>query len=263
MAATYSSLFVSHGAPTLPISGLPAREFLAQLGATLPRPRAIVAVSPHWMTRTRAVKSPERYTTWHDFGGFPAELYTLRYEAPGSAGLRADVLHRLGNSYIASLPSEDTKLDHGVWVPLLLMYPQADIPIVQVSATWDTPRHYFELGRALQPLAQEGVLLIGSGGFVHNLHEIVLGEEIDGGETSARIPEWAQEFHDWCDARVRAADWDALCDYRRQAPHAERAHPTEDHFLPLFFAGGAGGAATALHNSFAHGSLSMATYGFA
>ncbi len=257
MSDTFSSLFISHGAPTLPISGIPAREFLRGLGATLGRPKAIVAVSPHWMTRTREVKSPERYTTWHDFGGFPDELYTLRYEAPGSAELRAQVQQLLGDSHVVSLPSEDRKLDHGVWVPLLLMYPAADIPVVQVSATWDTPREYLRVGRALAPLAQDGVLLLGSGGFVHNLREV----QFDGGE----IPDWAQRFHDWADARVRAGDWDALCDYRRLAPDAERAHPTEDHFLPLFFAAGAAGvgaAASALHNSFSHGSLSMAAYGF-
>lgn len=251
------SLFVSHGAPTLPLSGLPAREFLAGLGATLGRPKAIVAVSPHWMTRTRAVKSPERFDTWHDFGGFPEALYRLRYDAPGSEELRAEVMNELGESHVVSLPSQDRKLDHGVWVPLLLMYPAADVPIVQVSVTADSPRKHFELGRALAPLAGQGVLLLGSGGFVHNLHEVVLDEE------SGAVPDWAQEFHDWCDARVRAGDWDALCDYRRRAPHAERAHPTEEHFLPLFFAGGAGGTATALHNSFAHGSLGMAAYGFA
>src|SRR6185503_10097206 len=128
-----------------------ARQFLMDLGRKLARPRAIVTISPHWMTRGgRLVKSPQRYTTWHDFGGFPAELYELRYEAPGDAALRDRVISMLG----AAALSEDRKLDHGVWVPLLLMYPEADIPIVQVSATWDSPRHYFELGRALQPLAQ-------------------------------------------------------------------------------------------------------------
>ena len=258
MAATYSSLFLSHGAPTLPISGEPARDFLAGLGVALGKPKAIVAVSPHWMTRTRAVKSPARYSTWHDFGGFPDELYSLRYEAPGSAELKAEVLHRLGESYVESVPSEDRKLDHGVWVPLLLMYPQADVPIVQVSATLEGPQAYFKVGRALASLAQEGVLLIGSGGFVHNLHEVMLG-----GFDNEQVPDWAQEFHDWCDPRVKAGQWDELLDYRRRAPNAERAHPTDEHFMPLFFAAGAGGAATALHGGFAHGSLGMAAYGFA
>lgn len=251
----FSSVFVSHGAPTLPISGEPARAFLSELGAALGTPKAIVAVSPHWMTRTRAVKSPDRFATWHDFGGFPAELYSIRYEPPGSAELRGEVLHLLGESHQVSIPSDDARLDHGVWVPLMLMYPPADIPVVQVSATLDAPRKYFELGRALAPLAAQGVLLLGSGGFVHNLHEI----EFDGGP----VPDWAQEFHDWADGRVKAGDWDALFDYRRRAPHAVRAHPTDEHFMPLFFAAGAGGAATGLHSGFSHGSLGMAAYGFA
>ena len=251
----FASLFISHGAPTLPISRLPARDFLAQLGGSLPRPRAIVVVSPHWLTRERAVKSPPRFTTWHDFAGFPDELYDLEYDAPGDAGLRDRVRDLLGKAGAGVVPSDDLRLDHGVWVPLLLMYPKADVPVVQVSATMDTPRDYFELGRALKPLAAEGALLIGSGGLVHNLREMDLD--------SPQVPDWAQGFADWTRECLEAGDWEALCDYRSRAPLAARAHPTEDHFLPLFFAGGAGGNATRLHDSFAHGGLSMATYGFA
>ena len=256
-ALKFSSLFLSHGAPTLPLTGLPAREFLGQLGGKLERPEAIVVVSPHWLTKERAVKSPPRFSTWHDFSGFPDELYALKYDAPGDALLRSRVTDLLGEAGLAAPVSDDLKLDHGVWVPLLLMYPKADVPVVQVSATWDTPRDYHALGRALAPLAAEGVLLIGSGGFVHNLREVLMHDE------AGAIPDWAQEFAGWTDAQLKAGDWEALFDYRRRAPDAARAHPTEDHFLPLFFAGGAGGAATVLHDSFAHGSLSMACYGFA
>lgn len=254
----FSSLFVSHGAPTLPLSGLPARAFLAELGQKLARPRAIVVVSPHWMTRERAVKSPPRFTTWHDFYGFPEELYALEYDAPGDARARDRVRELLGAAGVPAVTSDDLKLDHGVWVPLLLMYPECDVPVVQVSATLDTPRDYFALGAALRPLAGEGVLLLGSGGFVHNLREVVF----DGED----IPPWAQEFADWTDARLKDNDWESLFDYRQRAPQAARAHPTEEHFMPLFFAGGAAGegaTVTALHASFAHGSLSMAAYGFA
>jgi 4,5-DOPA dioxygenase extradiol len=161
----------------------------------------------------------------------------------------------LGAAGVAAAASDDLRLDHGVWVPLLLMYPEVDVPVVQVSATWDTPRDYHALGKALAPLAADGVLLLGSGGFVHNLREI----DMD----STEVPGWAREFEDWADAQVRAGDWDALFDYRVRGPQAERAHPTEDHWLPLFFAAGAGGAATRLHDSFSHGGLSVATYAFA
>jgi 4,5-DOPA dioxygenase extradiol len=252
----FSSLFISHGAPTLPISRLPAREFLAGLGGQLPRPRAIVAVSPHWMTRERAVKSPPRFTTWHDFAGFPEELYDLEYAAPGDPRLRDRVRDLLGQAGAGAVTTDDLRLDHGVWVPLLLMYPKADVPVVQVSATSDTPRDYYELGRALAPLAGDGVLLIGSGGAVHNLGALDWGG--DGAPAA-----WATAFDDWIHERLGAGDWDALCDYRKQAPEPGRAHPTEDHFLPLFFAGGAGGAATTLHRSFSYGNLGMAAYGFA
>ncbi|MGH8481775.1 MAG: DODA-type extradiol aromatic ring-opening family dioxygenase [Nevskiaceae bacterium] len=258
MAATgsvkFSSLFISHGAPTLPISKLPARAFLERLGRELAKPAAIVVVSPHWMTKERAVKSPPRFSTWHDFYGFPEALNALEYDAPGDGVLRERVRELLGGAGVAAAASDDLRLDHGAWVPLLLMFPDVDVPVVQVSATWDTPRDYHALGRALAPLAADGVLLLGSGGLVHNLREI----EFD----SDTVPDWARQFADWTDARLNEGDWEALFDYRKHAPDAARAHPTEDHWLPLFFAGGAGGAATRLHASFAHGGLSMACYGF-
>lgn len=256
MAATsYVSLFLSHGAPTLPISDVPARAFLQQLGRDLPRPRAIVVLSPHWLTGAVEVKAPARYRTWHDFGGFPEELYELQYTPRGEPDIAQRTLALLQGAGISAQAVADARLDHGVWVPLLLAYPQAEIPVVQVSATLDTPHHYFDLGRALRPLAQEGVVVLGSGGAVHNLGAL----DWSG---AGPAPQWAREFDDWVHDRVVSSDWDALCDYRRQAPHAARAHPTEDHFLPLFFAGGAGGAGEALHRSFSYGSLSMAAYGF-
>ncbi len=252
----YSSLFISHGAPTLPHDDTPARAFLSELGHLLVRPRAVVVVSPHWLTRERAVKSPPRFKTWHDFSGFPEPLYALEYDAPGDARVRDRVRDLLGAAGLAGVPTDDLRLDHGAWVPLMLMYPKADIPVVQVSATSDTPRDYFALGRALAPLAADGVLMIGSGGAVHNLGAL----DWSGG---GRPAPWATAFDDWLHERVEAGDWDTLYSYRQQAPEPARAHPTEDHFLPLFFAGGAGGAATSLHRSFSYGNLSMAAYGFA
>lgn len=254
-AKRFASLFISHGAPTLPISKLPARKFLEQLGRDLERPRAIVIVSPHWMTKERAVKSPPRFSTWHDFYGFPEELGAIEYDAPGDGALRERVRELLGGAGVAAAASDDLRLDHGVWVPLMLMFPEVDMPVVQVSATADTPRDGYALGKALAPLAAVGVLLVGSGGFVHNLREI----EFD----SKQVPAWARTFADWAHAQLEQGDWEALFDYRSRAPEAARAHPTDDHWLPLYFAGGAGGAATRLHDSYSHGSLSMACYGFA
>ena len=254
MDSRYASLFISHGAPTLPLEHSPACKFLETLGRGLPRPKAIVALSPHWQTGGIEVKSPSRFDTWHDFGGFPDELYRIRYEPAGDPALARRVLALLREGGVDAQPSADRKLDHGVWAPLMLMYPQADIPVVQVSATWDTPARYRELGQALRSLAREGVLILGSGGLVHNLGEVEFG--------SRTVPGWARLFDDWTDARLIVNDWDTLCDYRRRAPDAARAHPTEEHFLPLFFASGAGAAAVSLHRSFSHGSLSMAAYGF-
>lgn len=250
----YAGIFVSHGAPTLPLEDHPAREFLKALGARLQRPRAILALSPHWATRTLAIKAPARFETWHDFGGFPEALYRLRYEPAGDAALRDRAAALLQAGGIAVAPDADRRLDHGVWVPLMLMYPQADVPLVQLSATAATPEAYREAGRCLRPLADEGVLLLGSGGAVHNLGEVDFG--------SSEVAPWSRAFDDWLAQQLQAGDWETLADYRRRAPDAARAHPTEDHFLPLFFAGAAGDRATALHRSFAHGSLSMAAYGF-
>jgi len=255
VSARWSSLFISHGAPTLPISDIPARGFLSGLGPALARPRAIVALSPHWMADGIEIKSPERYRTWHDFGGFPEELYRLQYTPAGEPAVAARVLELLRAAGLDAQPAADARLDHGVWVPLLLMFPEADIPVVQVSATMDSPRRYREIGQALRPLAAEGVLILGSGGAVHNLGAL------DWSGAGA-LPAWARGFDDWVAERLAAGDWDALCDYRRVAADAMRAHPTEDHFLPLFFAGGAGGRAEPLHRSFSYGSLSMAVYGF-
>lgn len=257
MAEAYAGIFVSHGAPTLPLEDHPARAFLRGLGARLPRPRAIVVVSPHWMTDGLLAKAPPRFETHHDFHGFPDALYRLRYEPPGDAVLRDQALALLGAAGLpAQAAASDRRLDHGAWVPLMLMFPGADVPLVQLSLPGAPPRGVREIGRALRPLAADGVLLLGTGGMVHNLREVDFG-------ASGAPPEWASAFDAWVGQRLAAGDWEALCDYRRRAPHAARAHPTEDHFLPLFFAGGAGERATALHRSFAHGSLSLAAWGFA
>lgn len=251
----FAGLFVSHGAPTLPLDSHPARDFLRELGTRLPRPRAILALSPHWTTPATALKAPERFQTWHDFAGFPEELYRLRYEPPGATVVRDRALALLSDAGVQAQAVPDRRLDHGVWVPLLLMYPDADVPLVQISATRDTPRRYHELGRILKPLAREGVLLFGTGGAVHNLGELEWSGEGDA-------PPWSRDFDRWLADRLAARDWEALFDYRRLAPAAARAHPTEDHLLPLFFAGAAGDGVEALHQSFSYGSLSMAAYGF-
>jgi 4,5-DOPA dioxygenase extradiol len=247
------SLFVSHGAPTLPFDPIPAREFLKGLGATLERPRGIVIATAHWETDAPAVAKVAVNGTIHDFHGFPQALYDLRYPAPGDAALSDRVAALIGASI-----DTGRGLDHGAWVPLLLMYPAHDIPVVQIAVQpHKGVSHHIALGRALAPLREEGVLVIGSGSFVHNLRAL------DRRGPDAPQPDWSKAFADWMDAAIKARDDEALIHYRERAPNAVQAHPEDEHLLPLFVAYGAGGAATRLHDSHVYGSLRMDAYGFA
>lgn len=248
------SVFVGHGAPTLALTDLPGKRFLEELGAQSPRPRALIVISPHWQTVGVTIKSAPQFQAWHDFSGFPDELYQLRYAPRGDAALAASVGQALRKAGFAPQVSADTRIDHGVWVPLLLMYPQADIPLVQVSVTHGGPDEHFRIGRVLRDLAGAEVLIVGSGSLVHNLREVQFDD--------TATPEWAQAFDDWMTQQLLTGDWDRLCHYRQLAPAAARAHPTDEHLMPLFVAGGAGARAEVLHRSFSLGSLSMAAYGF-
>ncbi len=255
---TLPTLFVSHGSPTLPFEDMPARSFLGELGRSLPRPRAILAVSAHWISETPAVNSTERPETIHDFYGFPERLYALRYPAPGAPALAERVAGLLSDAGFAAATDGERGLDHGAWSPLSLIYPEADIPVAQLSVQADLdPRHHYAVGQALAGLAREGVLVMGSGGAVHNLSDFRLGQ--------TAVSAWAQGFDDWLNDAIAEDRRDDLLSYRTVAPHAVRAHPTDEHLLPLFVAMGAagpGGRGRALHRSFAHGSISMASFAF-
>jgi len=252
------SVFVSHGAPTLAIEKNDTVEFLRRLGAGLGRPRAILCVSAHWATRVPTLSAAERPETIHDFGGFPAELYRVRYDAPGAPALAARAAELLSASGTASELSNERGLDHGAWVPLSLMYPAADVPVTQLSVQpgAGAAAGHFRLGRALAPLRREGVLILSTGGATHNLHQLGRGAE---------APDWAARFDEWLDGKIRGGAYEDLLDYRRLAPYAELAHPTDEHLLPLFVAAGAGGLEApglGLHRGWTHGSLSMAAYAF-
>jgi 4,5-DOPA dioxygenase extradiol len=247
------SLFVSHGAPTLPFDDIPARAFLKGLGASLPKPKAVVVATAHWETLAPTVNKVAVNDTIHDFSGFPEPLYRLRYPTPGSAALSDRVASLLG-------AQTDTKrgLDHGAWVPLLLMYPQHDIPVVQIAVQPQAGvAHHIAMGRALAPLREEDVLVMGSGSYVHNLRLL------DRRGPDAPEPEWSKQFSDWMNAALLARDDDALIHYRERAPHAAMAHPEDEHLLPLFFAYGAGGKTEHIHESTTFGSLRMDAYSFA
>jgi 4,5-DOPA dioxygenase extradiol len=249
------AIFLSHGAPTLVMEDIPARQFIAGLGALLPRPNAILCVSAHWETPEPAVSGAVRPETIHDFYGFPDALYRLTYPAPGAPELARRVKELIPEAAID--PGQG--LDHGAWNPLMLLYPAADIPVTQLSVqVAGGPGWHLDLGRRLAPLAREGVLILASGGAVHNLRQF----QVD----SRKPADWAVAFDDWLADRIVAGDVEALVDYRRLKPEGRMAHPREEHFLPLFVALGAGvageskGKGRPLHRSFAHGSLSMAAF---
>jgi len=252
----YRSLFLGHGAPSLALSSHPANAFLRELGQQLPKPRAAIVVSPHWMAPAFAVKSVPRFEAWHDFSGFPRELYALRYAPEGDAVLARKVFEGLSAAGIPTALDSNPRIDHGVWVPLMLLWPEADVPTVQVAVGPGGPAALWRLGETLKSIVadRDDVLVIGSGSLVHNLREI--------DPEFAPATEWARDFDHWMSVHLASRDQAALTDYRAQAPSAARAHPSDEHLLPLFAAAGAGGAANKLHESFSYGSLSMSAYGF-
>ena len=244
------TVFLSHGAPTLVFEDISARQFIADLGTSLPRPKAILCVSAHWETAQPSVSGSSSPKTIHDFYGFPDALYRLKYPAPGAPAVAKRVAELVEGVEI----DPDQGLDHGAWNPLMLAYPDANIPVAQLSiqVPAGTARH-LDLGRKLAPLREEGVLILASGGAVHNLRQF----HID----NTKPADWAIAFDEWLADRIQAGDIDALIDYRRQRPEAKLAHPRDEHFLPMFVAlGAAEGKGRILHRSFAHGSLSMAAF---
>jgi 4,5-DOPA dioxygenase extradiol len=253
------ALFISHGAPTLPLEDIAARRFLSELGGAIDRPTAVLVVSAHWETPQPRISAAPRPETIHDFYGFPEALYRLTYPAPGAPDLADHAVTRLRDAGVEAATDPARGLDHGAWVPLMLMYPDATLPVTQISIQPDLgPAHHLAVGRALAPLREDGVLILASGSAVHNLRELAWDE--DGG--SAR---WAQAFDAWLTDRIERGATEDLVAYRERAPHAVRAHPRDEHLLPLFTALGAGGPEASgrrIHASFTRGSLSMAAFSF-
>ncbi len=259
------TLFLSHGSPMLPVVQAPARDFLAGLGDWVERgwgrPRAILMASAHWETPRPAVNAVAHNATIHDFRGFPPELYALSYPAPGDPALAERVTDLLADAGLPCDVDMRRGLDHGAWCPLLLAWPAADIPVVQLSVQSHLgPAHHLQLGQAVAELRREGVLVIGSGAWTHDLRRF-RGQAIDAPEMADVV-----EFSDWMD---EALVGDRLCDlltYRTRAPHAVQEHPTEEHLLPLYVAMGAAGADARpqrLHQSANYGILRMDAYAFA
>ncbi|WP_114814068.1 DODA-type extradiol aromatic ring-opening family dioxygenase [Paraburkholderia kururiensis] len=227
------SLYLSHGAPTLPIDpALPAAGFTA-LAAHLPRPQAILMLSAHWGTARPVVSIATKPETIHDFYGFPRELYEIQYPAAGAPDVARRAAQLLSDDGIAT-GEEPHGLDHGAWVPMLLMFPHADVPVAQISIQPHMgPAHHFRVGRALRTLRDEGVMVVGSGQITHNLRAADFGARPE--DADPRVA----EFTDWFESHLAARDVDALLDYRARAPHAALMHPTDEHLLPIFAALGA------------------------
>ena len=254
------SLFISHGSPMTALETGPISQRLAELAAQLPRPRAIVVASAHWLSPQPAVGGAARPDTVHDFHGFPPELYAIRYPAPGAPALADEVRQRLDDAGLATQLDSTHGLDHGVWVPLRLLYAAADIPVVPLSIQpARDPAHHLAVGRALAPLREHGVLVIGSGSITHNLHDL------RGGYGPGRDAPYIEPFTSWVEQQLAAGDLEALLDYRAQAPFASRAHPTDEHLLPLFVALGAAGTgahAQRIDAGIEYGILAMDVYRF-
>ena len=221
-------VFLAHGAPPL----LDDAGWIAELGAwaqALPRPSAIVVVSAHWESRPLAIGATRPLPLIYDFHGFPERFYSLRYPSPGAPGVAQRIRELLTASRIAWADEPARGLDHGSYIPLMCMYPAADIPVLQISLPSETPGELFAVGRALAPLRSEGVLIIGSGFLTHNLQALRLRD----------TPAWAREFDAWSADAIARHDIDALLDYRKRAPGVRESLPTHEHFVPVLVSAGA------------------------
>lgn len=252
------ALFISHGAPMFGLEpGLLGPQLFEQ-GRRIAGARAILVVSPHWQTQGIRVMATSRPPTVHDFGGFPEALFALQYPVNGAPDVADEAASLLREAGFAVRLDDQRGLDHGAWIPLRHLRPEADIPILQVSLPHDlTPASALRLGTALGSLRDQGVVIVGSGSLTHNLYEF----RHDFSQPEA----YAQQFAAWSQDQLRNGNVEALIDYRKQGPHATRAHPTEEHYLPLLVAIGAsrgGDGLEVLEGGVTHGVLAMDSYVF-
>ena len=234
------------------------------IDAAFGRPKAIVAISAHTAARSHVLLAAPRHEAVYDFGGFDPKLSTLRYDAPGAPTLAPAVAALLEAAGLSVHTLARGGLDHGNWTALRYLYPDADVPILPLAfIPSQGPALQFALGAALAPLADQGVLVFGTGSITHNLRRVFAGG-LDPDPDQLEIPE-SRAFRNWMHARSTERDWDALFDYRKRAPHAVDMHPTDEHLLPWYVAAGAGGrdwAPVRLHDGATLGSLGMDAYAF-
>lgn len=255
------TLFISHGSPMLAIQNSPAHQFLKGLGDDLPRPTGILVASAHWQTMDGpSVNTALKPETMHDFGGFPKALFEIEYPVQGASAMALHAAELLQANNFNVKVDVNRGLDHGAWVPLSLMYPDASIPVAQLSILLGAgPQEHLRMGQAISQLRNEGVLVIGSGSLTHNLYEY-RGHNID-----AAVPSWVSDFDMWMKQRLETNDVDALLNYRQEACFAKQNHPTDEHILPLFVAMGAAGEnpdTKQIHASYEYGVLAMDIYAF-
>lgn len=251
---TQPAIFLSHGTPQIILDTTPAHDFLVELGQTLSKPSAIIVFSAHWETHGLKIMATESPKTIYDFGGFDPVLYTMTYPAQGAPELAQKIQNMLRDKEIDSAIDTLRGLDHGAWIPLKLMCPDANIPVLQISIPRGiSPEEISKIGRLLSILRRENILFIGSGSFTHNLYEF-RGQAVDGPPAP-----WAKIFADWMTDKLSRGDTKALLDYRNEAPNAVENHPTEEHLLPLFAMLGAGNMTPPkhIHSSYNHAILAM------
>ena len=256
MTASMPSIFISHGAPSIALEHDDFTRAASAFGATLAGARAIAIVSAHWQSRDLRINAVARPETIYDFGGFSDALYQIRYEAPGDPILAREIAALLGGVALEAARG----WDHGLWVPLRVLLPEANVPIVEIAQPYPTsPEQLIGIGHALAPLRDRGVVIIGSGGIVHNLRNIHLGDK------TAPVDDWANEFDQWFASHLAARDTTTLARYRDLAPHVSLAVPTPEHFEPLFVPLGAARDTdhlTTIYEGFHYGNLSMRTFAF-
>jgi 4,5-DOPA dioxygenase extradiol len=252
------SYFFAHGAPSLVLEENDYTDMLKKFAANSPSPKAIVLFSAHWEEPVQTVSAVETYGTIYDFSGFQDELYRMTYPAKGDRALSEQIRSLFAQNGIESALDEKRGLDHGAWAVLKLLYPNADIPVVALSVNRHlSNEQQYKIGQALSELREQDVMIIGSGGTVHNLW--MLDWRAQG------ISEWADSFDNWIQSKLEAWDTEAMFRYRELAPHAREAVPTSEHFIPLLLAMGAGDKnreAKLLHRSYQYGSLSLSCWQF-
>lgn len=250
--------FIGHGAPTLGLEkDGPTVDAWREWGKSLPRPKAILVVSAHWLQKPHHLGPLNPVPLTYDFYGFPGELYQVEYPAPPAPKLAKVILHLLEGVGIRAATHSDRGLDHGAWVPLVHLFPRADVPVVQISIGTNVPMsEHLALGHVLSALRSKGVFILGSGNITHNLGRV------DFSERFAPPEPWAERFDAWCKGTLERFDLNTLADYKKQAPQSDLAHPTDDHFTPLLVTAAAAGkegkpSIRYPHEGFEYGSLSM------